>query len=261
MKYKTILASLAIAGSLQAGPSAPVAPSVALPPPVAPSDDLWHFRAAPYGWLSAIDGDISIGRLSAPVDISISDTLDSLDMAYMGVFGVSYGKWSLDTDVIYAKTSSDIQAGGILFDSFRYEQKEWIITPTLGYRVIDNGSYHMDVFAGARFTVMEADLVGRFEHGGQTNAYKDTSWADPIIGIRGQANFNSQWFFRYNGDIGGFGVNSDLVWQAFAGFGYNFNQYCSVALGYRGLGIDYSKDNFAMDTTTHGPVIGLEIHW
>ncbi len=253
-------AALTMATAAQAGTEAPKAP---LPPPPAPAPagDDWWFRAAPYGWLTAIEGDIGIGRLSAPVDISISDTLDTLDMAFMGVFEVGKGRFSAGIDMIYGKTSDDFEAGGRIFDSFRFEQKEWILTPFLACRVIQTEGYHMDVLAGARITFMEAELTGRLAGPGELSSSADTDWADPIIGIRGQADFSDKWFFRYNGDIGGFGVSSDLTWQAFAGFGYHFTENVSAAIGYRGLGIDYSKGNFSYDTVSHGPVIGVEVRF
>ena len=52
-----------------------------------------------------------------------------------------------------------------------------------------------------------------------------------------------------------------MTWQAFAGFGYNFTPNVSTAFGYRGLGTDYSKGKFSMDTISHGPVIGLEMRF
>lgn len=256
MKIRHFLAALALMGSSHAGTETPQAP---VPPPPAPADSGWWFRAAPYAWLTAVDGDVTIGPLTAPVDISISDTLDSLDMAYMGVFEVGKGNLSLGLDVIYGKLSSDNEAGGRIFDSFRFEQKQWVLTPFLAYRAIQTERYHMDVFAGARITLLEAELTGRFARGGETSATRDTDWADPIIGIRGQAELTDKVFFRYNGDIGGFGVSSDFTWQAFAGFGYHFTGNVSAAIGYRGLGVDYSKDSFSVDTVSHGPVIGLEV--
>lgn len=254
----SLLAALLIASALHAGPPAP-----AIPPtlPTEPAGEGWWFRAAPYGWLTAITGDVGIGRLSAPVDISMSDTLEDFDMAAMGLLEAGYGRWSLGVDVVYGKTSQDIGGGGRLFDSFRYEQKQWLITPMIAYRVIDTGRYHMDLFAGARITVLQADLTGRFVRGGQETRGVDTSWVDPLIGIRGQAELGGAWFFRYNGDIGGFGASSDLIWQAFAGFGYRFNDTASLAFGYRGLGIDYEKGDFFLDTITHGPVIGVEFRF
>lgn len=257
VKLISLFAACSLAAPVFAGTVSSKAP--ATPPPVE-DNGLW-FRTVSYGWVTAIEGDVSIGRLSAPVDISMSDTLDSLDMAYMGVFEAGCGRFSAGVEVIYAKTSQDAIGGGRFFDSFRYEQKQWILTPFLAMRVIDTGRYHMDVFAGARFTLLEAELTGRLVGPGEISATRDIDWVDPIIGIRGQADFSDKWFFRYNGDVGGFGIGSDFAWQAFAGVGYHFTPNVSAALGYRGMGMDYSKGSFAMDTVSHGPVIGLEMRF
>jgi len=258
MKLLPFVALLALTASVQAGTSPAKAP-VPMPTPPAASD--WWFRFAPYGWVTAMTGDVGVGHLSTPVDISMSDTLDSVDMTWMSLFEVGYRRWSFGVDVIYGKFSQDAAGGDHLFDSFRFEEKQWFITPMLSYRAIETDNYHMSVFAGARITVMEVDVTGRFVAGGETTASRSTDWTDPIIGIRGQADLGDKFFFRYYADIGGFGASSDLTWQAFAGFGYNVNKNVSVALGYRGLGVDYSKDALSMDTVMHGPVIGLEVHW
>jgi len=256
-----ILASLATAGIALAGDPSPPMEMAPTPPAPAQSGDGWWFRMAPYGWLTAVEGDVNVGHLSAPVDVTMSDTLENIDFTYMGIFEMGYDRWSLGVDVIYAKFSQDIDAGGRIFDSFRAEQKQWLITPAVSYRLIDTDSYHMSVFAGARVTVFEVGLTGRFVGGGQTTANADTSWVDPIVGVRGQYDISDRWFIRYNGDIGGFGVSSDLTWNAFAGLGYNFTQNASVAFGYRGLGIDYSEGNFGLDIITHGPVLGFELRF
>ncbi len=254
--YASLCAALALTSASPAGTTVPAPP---LPPAPASSD--WWFRAAPYGWLTAVEGDVGIGHLTTPVDITMSDTLDSLDMTFMGLFEVGYDRWSLGVDVIYAKLSQDIDGGGRLFDSFRFEQKQLFVTPALSYRVIDTEDYHMSLYAGARFTAMEVELTGRFARGGETNGAVDTDWVDPIIGIRGQADLNDRWFFRYAGDVGGFGTSSDLIWNAFGGFGYNLNDSAGLILGYRAMGIDYSKDAFNMDIVSHGPVLGLEVRF
>lgn len=261
MKTLTYLTLIALSSSAHAGPSEPPAP--ASPPPLAPapSDGGWWFRAAPYGWLTAIDGDVTIGRLSAPVDISMGDTLDSLDMAVMGVVEAGYDRWSLGVDFVYGKTSEDIGAGGRIFDSFRFEQKQWLVTPFLAYRVVETERYHMDLFGGAMFTILDAELTGRLSRGGELKGSRDTDWADPVIGIRGQGDLTENLFFRYNGFIGGFGANSDLVWEAFLGLGFRVNQHVNLAVGYRGIGIDYSDGGFSLDTVTHGPLVGLEVKW
>jgi opacity protein-like surface antigen len=252
-----LLALLASAALAQAG--SPVAAPVAEP---VESGDGWWFRAAPYGWLTAMEGDVGVGPLTAPVDISMQDTLDSLDMTFMGVFEAGYDRWSFGVDVMYAKLSQDIDAGGHLFDSFRFEQKQWLITPAVRYRIIDTSDYHMSVYAGARITSMEVDLTGRFAHGGgQQTRGDDSAWVDPLVGIAGQADIGDKWFFRYSADIGGFGVSSELIWNAFAGFGYNFTDSASLILGYRGLGMDYSDGPLSLDVISHGPVLGAEVRF
>lgn len=264
MRTQSILLSLAalIALFVQTSIAGPD-PAQKNPAPMntAPEEKEWWIRAAPYGWLTAIDGDVRIGRLSAPVDISMADTLEDLDMAVMGVFEAGWERWSIGLDVVYGKTSQDIGGGGRLFRSFRFEQKQWLLTPFVTYRAIVTDNYHMDLVAGARITILEADLTGRFVGGGQTTAGSDVEFIDPLIGIRGQADLTDKWSFRYYGDIGGFGASSDLVWQAFAGLGYDFTTSVSGVVGYRALGVDYEKGRFAIDTVSHGPVIGLEIRW
>jgi hypothetical protein len=83
------------------------------------------------------------------------------------------------------------------------------------------------------------------------------SWIDPVIGMHGFWEINDRWFIHAGGDIGGFGVNSDLIWQANAEFGYRFSENVSALVGYRGLGVDYSDGGFLVDTVAHGPVIGM----
>ena len=68
----------------------------------------------------------------------------------------------------------------------------------------------------------------------------------------------NQFFSRGVGDIGGFGITSDLTWQAMAILGYHINESGSVILGYRGIGTDYTDGDFGYDVINHGVVLGFE---
>lgn len=259
MKPNRLLALLLTTTSVNAyAGTEPAAPVVIKP---APSAEGWWFRAAPYGWVTAIEGDMRIGPLSTPVGVSMKDALQDLDMAAMGILEAGFGRWSLGADITYVKVSDDIGGGGRLFRSFRMEQKQWVINPALAYRVIDDDDYFMEVFGGVRINIFEADLTGRLTRGGEITRGASVDWVDPVVGVRGQAEITDRFFFRYNGDIGGFGAGSELTWQAFGGFGLRLNEYVSLGLGYRALGVDYDKDAFALDTITHGPLLGLELRW
>lgn len=82
-------------------------------------------------------------------------------------------------------------------------------------------------------------------------------WIDPIVGVRGQYNFNEHFFAAVYGDIGGFGIGSDLTWQVSGSLGYNFNKNVFTELGYRYLQIDYSDGGFEYDVATSGFFVGL----
>ena len=69
--------------------------------------------------------------------------------------------------------------------------------------------------------------------------------------------FNDSFAVGFRGDIGGFGIESDLTWEAFVGFGWHLSPHTSLTFGYRALGTDYSGDDFATDTISHGPIIGM----
>jgi hypothetical protein len=83
-------------------------------------------------------------------------------------------------------------------------------------------------------------------------------WIDPIIGFRARYNLTDQIYLVSKGDIGGFGVGSDLSWQAYGAFGYQLNNQWSTELGYRYLSVDYSQGGFVYDSNMSGLFLGLK---
>lgn len=248
------IASFLIAANIHAG--TPVMSNDML----APVESEWSFRFAPYAWLIAIDGDMGVGPFTAPVDISFSDTLDKLDMAYMFLAEAGYERWILTADFVYGDFSNDI-LGPQGYTRIDYEFTQWVLSATVGYRVIQTEGYAMDVFAGSRTTDFDATATAT-NPGLTIQRSPGDTWTDPIIGIRGQADLCENFVLRYNMDVGGFGVSSDLVWQAFLGIGYRMTDNSTVAIGYRGMGVDYTSDAFSpIDVINHGPVIGFEFRF
>ena len=224
-----------------------------------PPSSSWWLRAAPYAWLTTVDGDMTLGGIEAPVDVSFADTLDSLDMTAMGVVEAGYDRWGLGVDVIYAKFSDDSRLRTRLFDSVRLEQKQWQLTPRLSYRVIQTADYSMDVMAGARWTSLDLDFTLRGARGAERTLGGGRDWWDPVVGVRGRALLGDALFLDYSALVGGFGLSSDLLWDAFLGFGYRITPNFAPIVGYRGLGVDYTDGGFGVDSVTHGLLLGLEL--
>ncbi|MDB6133692.1 MAG: hypothetical protein JWM59_1935 [Verrucomicrobiales bacterium] len=84
-------------------------------------------------------------------------------------------------------------------------------------------------------------------------------WIDPIIGVRARYNFTSRFYAAARADIGGFGVGSDLAWQAYAGLGWQCGRKVTFELGYRCLEMDYTSGGFTYDTMTSGVFTGVGI--
>ena len=62
-------------------------------------------------------------------------------------------------------------------------------------------------------------------------------------------------FTAVRGEIGGFGVSADLMWQVEGVLGINLSRNIFTEIGYRALSVDYDQDGLLLDTVTHGPQI------
>ncbi len=250
-----VLAALAATFSARAGEM--TAPAGKTPLPPAPSEKGWWITSTAYGWLTDVSGDVGIRGYKVPVDVGLDDILDNLDFAYMGYTEVGYKKWSLGLDVIYAKLSDDSTfAVGPLSGDASVEQEQALVTTRLQYRAVDNGTLKLDVFTGFRWNYYDVDLHVN-TNAGDIQRSGNEDWFDLIVGARAVAQLGGNWFFHSMGDIGGFGAESDLTWQAVAGIGYQFSPSVSAVVGYRAMGVDYDKGGFLIDTVSHGPALGL----
>ena len=78
---KNLLAAVAV--TLLSGASVPaLAQSQGQVRPTAAMDDAWHFNLVPYLWMTGIEGDVSVGPLTAPVEASFSDLLEDFDFGF-----------------------------------------------------------------------------------------------------------------------------------------------------------------------------------
>ena len=84
---------------------------------------------------------------------------------------------------------------------------------------------------------------------------KDDYWFDPYVGLRGRYNFNKTYYTAVRGEIGGFGVGADLMWEVETVVGINLTHCIFTEIGYRALGGNFEENNFKFDVVTHGPQI------
>ncbi|HUN81980.1 MAG TPA: hypothetical protein VMV81_10795 [Phycisphaerae bacterium] len=229
------------------------------PPPAAPSP--WSFRLSPYLWLAGIDGKVGV-RSNLPslnVDVGFSDIFDAIDWFPPPVMmsgEVRYGRFGFVSDFIYlGLEDSGGRTRGPISATADVKLNAAIWTFGGSYRVIENDPVTLDLLAGGRVWGMDvkAKLTGplavRQGSGNQT-------WVDPIIGIAGRVELGSGFALQAEGDVGGFGLVSDIDWQVVGTLQYQINDSISMDAGYRYLAVDYKNGGFLFDAALSGPIIG-----
>jgi opacity protein-like surface antigen len=257
MKTKTIItiasslliASLpAFAGSTMTSPDSNV---------ITTTDSDWNVRTALYGWFTAMDGDITVRGNTAPVDVDFSDIIDKIDFAFMGVVEVGRGDWSFAADLFYAKLGADNTVGPLSFD---VDMEQFIGNFVVVRNLVNDGTTRFDVYGGARVSYLSNDLfIDRtLVLAPDIDVSASKTWVDPIIGLRVNHNLSEKLFLRGVADIGGFGIESDLTWQAYVALGYRLSDRSALSIGYRGLGTDFTDGAFTYDVISHGLILGFE---
>lgn len=92
-----------------------------------------------------------------------------------------------------------------------------------------------------------------------TSGSGDVWWVDPIIGLRAQVNFTRWLFLAAQGDVGGFGAGSQIVWNIQATLGISFTRNIFAELGYRYMYVDYDTDNLLYQMNSFGLFSGIGV--
>lgn len=210
----------------------------------------WSFDATLYGLAAGMSGDVGLGRVDADVDVGFDDVLDNLEFGAMGKVRVGYERWALATDVIYMGLGASKNGVSVDLD-------QWVVEPTLGYTVCKG----FELLAGVRYNNLSVDVRGPFGR----NPSGTEDWWDPIVGANLSLPFAKKFSLDLRGDIGGFGVGSDLTWQAFPSVSWHLSRSCSLHAGYRWVYTDYEdgsgRDRFKYDILTQGPQLGFTFHF
>ena len=257
----------------------------------------WEFRVTPYAWAPSVNGDVTVRGQTADIDMSFWDLFDSgssgaqLDSlaALMGYVEARKGPWGIYGDVVWGKF--DFSGGAVTQRNPIADLKvsarakaglDYEITMAesgLTYEVARWSSTAIDVLGGARYWNQELDLslavdgsvdlgkLGLERSGSLAVARSGTlEWVDPFVGFRVRHELAPGSELQFLGDIGGFGLGSDLTWQLFAGYGFDFWQSnLHGVIGYRALAVDYTQNDAGfknnLDLILHGPVVGLSFRW
>lgn len=235
----------------------------------AAASDAWRFEVTPYVLGASLKGTTGINNVTADVDMPFSEIVKNLDSGFMMLFEAGRGRWSYGFEGVYFKlkeegTRSWQGPGGIGSATGNLEtaMSEQIYQVSVGHRVLDERT-KLDLIGAVRYTRLDSDLdlvvtTGPLLPGGARSLSERADWWDPVLGVRVLVPFADHWSFLGYGDVGGFGVGSDVTYQAIAGVAWEFAKGFKAKAGYRYLYQDYKDDKgFIWDMAAHGFYIGM----
>jgi hypothetical protein len=227
------------------------------------SSQQWRQTLFIYGMGAAIDGTAQIGDVKVPVDASMSDVFSNLEFGAMGAYRLENDTWSFTTDVTYmglggsSRTQGGLVKGDVDVDQFT-------LMGTVGWRL----SGHVEgLFSLAYFdlsTDLQVETTAPISGTVTTrNASTGASWIDPLVGLQYSTPLGDTWRLNLRGDVGGFGVGSDLSYQLLANVRWQANDTVGVVLGYRIIAFDYEsgdgRNYERYDLTEQGPLLGVTV--
>lgn len=216
----------------------------------------WSWDLIPYYWSASFGGSLAIDGQEVEVenggDGFFSDPALS---GFLGHFEAHHGPWSFVLAPIFITaeseggqdpaTDADLKIDAQVHEAFVARQFapgwEWML--------------------GLRYQKLDTDMDLSIASVPVASLDSSKEWVDPIVGVRYQHHFDESWSLYARGDIGGFGVGSDFVWNASLVGSYQFTDLFGVQLGYRAMSLDFedqgSSGRLSYDIDMYGPMVGM----
>jgi opacity protein-like surface antigen len=243
-------AGLAHAQSVEPPPDASPAPAKA--------SKQWEFATIGYAWFASAKGETDVIGPVEPVglDLSFGDVLKAFKFAFMGAAEARHDRIFVLGDLTFihldAKHGIDIRDQDFLDAELDSRTAE--ITLLSGYRAANKGPVTVDLLAGGRMNWFKATLQLDGPNRSADGSKKE-SWFDPLVAARVHAPLGGKWSTALYGDIGGFGMGSDLTWQGNATVNYQLNHKMTLGAGWRYFKVNYDRGDFLYDVAQSGPII------
>jgi len=217
-------------------------------------DDQWHFSFLPYLWFAGMHGTVGALGFKTGVSASPGDLLSHFNFGLMGTFEARRNRLILPTDMMWIRLSDDhgvpLNEIGITGIDFRVGQ--FLLTPKVGYQVLDNPRLKIHALAGMRYWHLGQKLT--FKPALFNGISTSQNWVDAIGGGRITVPFTPKVSLMVAGDAGGGGASSD--YQLVGLLGYQLKPNIDLQAGWRYLVVNYRDGGFLYNVTTSGVGIG-----
>jgi len=223
------------------------------------SDDGWRVGIGPYLWFAGVHGTVGAFGREASVHASASDVLSKLNIGLMGAVEVRYNRVIIPVDFLWIKLSDDKALPiGVVATSIKAKMTETLLTPKIGYRIVDEQRLKIDALFGIRYWHLTTDLTLQPTQIGNGFS-RSADWVDAVAGGKFQFALTPKLVVTVLGDAGGGSARSD--YQVAGLLGYKVGRKCILQAGYRYLDVNYRPTSgFIYNAATSGLLLGATIN-
>jgi hypothetical protein len=209
----------------------------------------WTLDLSLHLWAAGVKGNVAAKGMTVPVDVSFDELFDDLNAALMARLDARTGPWGVHIDMEWV--SLEQTTAGSLGSPVTVEQALFIAELSGSREFLRRGGFALGGYAGLRLCATDTEItsVGPAAEGSE-------SWVDPVVGLEGRY-VAGRWVCGARGDVGGFGLGSEIAWSVTIGVRYRFTDLFSLAAGYRWLDIDFGDSGSVLDARMAGPFLAL----
>ena len=217
----------------------------------------WHLAITPYLWTPWAYGSVGANENNVHFYATPAELISHFRFGLLGLVDTRYKRVVLPLDLIWMRIGDDKAlplsptgtVANVKLDMF-------ILTPSVGYRVIDTKMIKIDALAGFRYWHVGENLqftTNTLNFSGSQN------WVDPLVGGRILGNLSPKVEIAIGGDVGGWGTGSQLDYSVGGVLGYRIKPSVALQVGYRYLAVDYTNGNKLLNLIISGPLFGVTI--
>jgi hypothetical protein len=255
------------ASATTSGSSAEASSPAPLPPAPDPQQstsdstpDGWRGQIAIYGWFPGIHGTVGVLGHDAGIHVPFSDVFHALKGIIPVAVELDKRRLVIPVDFFWVKLGDD---RGLPFNelgqtSVNIHLTESILTPKIGYRLINAEHFKFDALAGIRYWYVGQNLTVEPVGIGRS---RSANWVDGLGGVRAILPLNEKASITVAGDAGAGGSNLD--YQALGLLNYNFTSKWGASVGWRYLYVNYRPTDhlFIFNTAMTGAVAGFSYNF
>lgn len=218
----------------------------------------WSYLVEPYLLFPNMSGTVGLADLpEVDVDADTNQIFGNLKMGAMLYAEASNDKWAIGSDIIYMSLAQGVKPGSTHWSGeITAKQFAWEVSS------LRRVNPWLELGVGGILNSVNSGVDIQLAVLGNP-VYKSKemtkTWFDPMLITRIKSRAGKKFFYQFRGEIGGFGIGSDLAWQAQALAGYQFSKLFSITGGYRIISLDYKtgsgQDYFHYNIDTSGPTV------